>query len=122
MRNKIQPEPFRTNTTAQVLDFQSIAMPPLELECLGRRRRIVQRKVIHNQLSIEPQLVHGTSKTDFESTRLGGPQKARPARRKTLHARGGRKRGWILIEEPNIHRLVHADRLRGTRKLLAGKI
>src|ERR1700688_490933 len=97
-------------------------MPLLKLERLGRRCGIVQHKVIHNKLSVEPKLVHGTSETDLVSTRFGGRQKARPAGREVLHAGGRRKRGWILIEKLHIYRLVHATHLGRTRKILAGKI
>jgi len=36
--------------------------------------------------------------------------------------RGRPKRGWILIEKLNVYRLVHANGLGRTRKILAGKI
>src|SRR6266404_9174404 len=97
-------------------------MPLLELQCLGRGCGIVQRKVVDDEVSIGPLLIHRTSETDLVGTRLGGRQKACPSCREVLHAGRRPKRGWILIEKLNVYRLVHANHLGRTRKILAGKI
>ncbi len=117
-----QPYQLGSKSSSQILDFHRVAMSFRQSEGDFLRVGIVQDRIVHDQLSIQPHAVHRTNQTNLIAAGFSRSQKARPPRRKILHARRRSDCVRIGMEELEIKHRVDTHHLRCAGEIAAREI